>query len=95
MFRTGKEKEQESKELPVHKSLEFKKLEPISIENSLNETEFKNNRIESKIVLKAKKIKTPEESIDKGKANLLSQPKEPEMKQPAPLDLCPYSDDEK
>jgi len=100
MFKKAKEKEMEEKEeqrsKELQKLLEFKKPEPKSTSTvaPVNGTESKKNGIGPKIVLKAKKVKSPEESIGNGTVNLLPQAKKPETKSSAPLNLCSYSDDE-
>jgi len=100
MFRKAKEKELEEKEeqkaKELQKLLDFKKPEPKSTStgNLFNEPAPKKNGIGAKIVLKAKKVKTAEESLSNGTANMLAQTKKPENKPAAPLNLCSYSDDE-
>ena len=102
MFRIAKEKELEEQE--SNKTSEIKQMlnifmkpqpKPASTSTSSNENGIKKIGVVPKVLIKAKKVKTEEESQGSGKVNLLETSKkaEPAAKGPA-LNLCSYSDDE-
>lgn len=102
MYRLAKEKELEEQEEKKTKELQrmletFKKPEAksTSIFASGDNNEVKKNGLGPKITIKAKKVKTEEQSAGKGQVNLLEEPKKPEPKpKSAALNLCSYSDDD-
>lgn len=98
MFRVAKErdleKDEENKTKEMNKVLsDFTKPEskPTSNLVSLPPEDAKPKAFGSKITIKAKKVKTEDESLNNGKSNLVTTNKE--VKKPA-LNLCSYSDDE-
>jgi len=99
MFQVAKERELEKEEENKNKEIDnllsdFTKPESksaVSLVSPLVE-DTKPKAFGPKITIKAKKVKTEQESLNNGQANLVTQQNK-EVKKPA-LNLCSYSDDE-